>query len=92
MVRLKSFDVLSSKFAMAASRSFTDHCVVGIQANEKRIKYLLNESLMLATILNSVMGYDSEMDINLSLSSAIIYMTFRRCEMREEGTQGRNHA
>ncbi|KAH7909115.1 fumarate hydratase [Hygrophoropsis aurantiaca] len=42
-----------------ASRSFTKHCVVGIQANEKRINYLLNESLMLATILNSHLGYDS---------------------------------
>jgi fumarate hydratase class II len=32
---------------------------VGIQANEKRINALLNESLMLATILNSHLGYDS---------------------------------
>ena len=43
-----------------ASRSFTKHCVAGIQANEKRIDHLLNESLMLATILNSHLGYDSE--------------------------------
>ncbi|KAI9572849.1 L-Aspartase-like protein [Boletus coccyginus] len=43
-----------------ASRSFTKNCVVGIQANEKRINHLLNESLMLATILNSHLGYDSE--------------------------------
>lgn len=42
-----------------ASRSFTRNCVVGIQANEKRINTLLNESLMLATILNSHMGYDN---------------------------------
>ena len=42
------------------SRSFTEHCVDGIQANEKRINQLLNESLMLATILNSHLGYDSE--------------------------------
>jgi fumarate hydratase class II len=34
--------------------------VVGIQPNEARIKTLLNESLMLATILNSHLGYDSE--------------------------------
>ena len=44
---------------MLGSRSFTKNCVVGIQANEKRIKTLLNESLMLATILNSHLGYDS---------------------------------
>lgn len=41
------------------ARSFTNHCVVGITANEKRIATLLNESLMLATILNSTLGYDS---------------------------------
>ncbi|TFK76978.1 fumarate hydratase [Pluteus cervinus] len=40
-------------------RSFTKNCVVGIQANEKRITTLLNESLMLATILNSHLGYDN---------------------------------
>ena len=44
---------------MPGCRSFTKHCVVGIQANEKRIQTLLNESLMLATILNSHLGYDS---------------------------------
>ncbi|KAJ4483986.1 L-Aspartase-like protein [Lentinula lateritia] len=41
------------------SRSFTKNCVVGIQANESRINSLLNESLMLATILNSHLGYDN---------------------------------
>ena len=46
------------------SRSFTKNCVVGIEANEKRIKSLLNESLMLATILNSHLGYDSKCKCN----------------------------
>ncbi|KAI5827817.1 fumarate hydratase [Schizophyllum commune Tattone D] len=41
------------------SRSFTKNCVVGIQANEKRISSLVHESLMLATILNSHLGYDN---------------------------------
>ncbi|KAG6820379.1 hypothetical protein H0H93_001350 [Arthromyces matolae] len=41
------------------SRSFTKNCVVGIKANEQRINVLLNESLMLATILNSHLGYDN---------------------------------
>ena len=53
-------NVLSSIRLLAdASRSFTKNCVVGIQANEKRINHLLNESLMLATILNSHLGYDN---------------------------------
>jgi len=41
------------------SRSFTKNCVAGIEANEKRINTLLNESLMLATVLNSYLGYDN---------------------------------
>jgi fumarate hydratase, class II len=47
-------------YANEGCRSFTKNCVVGIQANEKRINTLLNESLMLATILNSHLGYDSK--------------------------------
>ncbi|TFK57144.1 fumarate hydratase [Heliocybe sulcata] len=42
-----------------ASHSFRKNCVVGIQANEKRITQILNESLMLATILNKTLGYDN---------------------------------
>lgn len=42
-----------------ACRSFTKNCVVGIEANKKRIDQLLHESLMLATILNSHLGYDN---------------------------------
>lgn len=41
------------------ARSFTKNCVVGIEANRERIHSLLNESLMLATILNSHVGYDT---------------------------------
>ena len=48
------------------ARSFTKNCVVGIQANEKRINTLLNESLMLATILNSHLGYDSSSNASVS--------------------------
>ena len=42
-----------------AARSFTDHCVVGIVANEARIRKLLGESLMLVTALNPHVGYDN---------------------------------
>jgi fumarate hydratase class II len=41
-----------------AARSFTDNCVVGIKANEARIKELLERSLMLVTALSSKIGYD----------------------------------
>ena len=42
-----------------ATRSFTDNCVIGIEANEDRIEKLLNESLMLVTALNPHIGYDN---------------------------------
>lgn len=41
------------------AESFRKNCVEGLEANEKRIATLLNESLMLATILNRRLGYDS---------------------------------
>ena len=39
--------------------SLTRNCIVGIQANEKRINQLLHESLMLVTALNPHIGYDN---------------------------------
>ncbi|KIY98553.1 fumarate hydratase, class II [Monoraphidium neglectum] len=42
-----------------ASSSFASNCVVGIQANRKRIDQLLHESLMLVTALNNKIGYDN---------------------------------
>jgi len=39
--------------------SFQKNCIEGLEANEKRIGQLLNESLMLATILNRRLGYDN---------------------------------
>jgi fumarate hydratase class II len=41
-----------------AARSFTDNCVVGIQADEKRIKELMERSLMLVTALSPKIGYE----------------------------------
>ncbi len=42
-----------------AARSFTDNCVVGIEANERRINELMQSSLMLVTALNPHIGYDN---------------------------------
>ncbi|NDE90953.1 MAG: class II fumarate hydratase [Alphaproteobacteria bacterium] len=42
-----------------SANSFTDNCVVGITANEDRIKKIVNESLMLVTALNPHIGYDN---------------------------------
>jgi len=52
-------NVLQSVRLLADScNSFTKNCVVGIEANEKRISQLLHESLMLVTALNPYIGYD----------------------------------
>ncbi len=42
-----------------AANSFTDNCVVGIQANEGRIADLMAQSLMLVTALAPHIGYDN---------------------------------
>src|SRR5712672_1087771 len=39
--------------------SFTEHCVVGIRADEKRIRDLMERSLMLVTALAPKIGYDN---------------------------------
>jgi fumarate hydratase class II len=39
--------------------SFTDHCVVGIEANRERIRDLMERSLMLVTALAPEIGYDN---------------------------------
>ena len=39
--------------------SFTDNCVVGLEANRERIDTLLHQSLMLVTALNPKIGYDN---------------------------------
>ena len=41
-----------------AAKSFTDNCVVGIQANKARIGELMERSLMLVTALSPKIGYD----------------------------------
>ncbi|MCL4548013.1 MAG: class II fumarate hydratase, partial [Bacteroidetes bacterium] len=55
-----AFNILQSiKLLADACESFTDNCVVGIVANETNIKKHLQNSLMLVTSLNPVIGYDN---------------------------------
>ncbi|HKG99492.1 MAG TPA: class II fumarate hydratase, partial [Bradyrhizobium sp.] len=42
-----------------AARSFTEHCIKGIRADEKRIRDLMERSLMLVTALAPKIGYDN---------------------------------
>ena len=55
---LMAANLLESATLIADSvKSFNDNCVKGIAPNKKRIKELLNNSLMLVTALNSKIGY-----------------------------------
>ena len=55
-----AFNILQSiKLLADACESFTENCVVGITANKLNIKKHLENSLMLVTALNPVIGYDN---------------------------------
>lgn len=55
-----AYNVLQSIRLLAdVARSFTDNCVVGIEANRERIAELVSRSLMLVTALNPHVGYDN---------------------------------
>jgi len=49
----------SIKLLAEGANSFTDRCVVGIEADKDRITKLMNESLMLVTALAPEIGYDN---------------------------------
>jgi fumarate hydratase class II len=54
------YNVLQSTRLIAdACESFTEHCVVGIEANTLAIQKHLENSLMLVTALNPHIGYDN---------------------------------
>ena len=73
---LQSITLLSD-----VAKNFHDKCLVGIEPNKKRIAELLENSLMLATALNPVIGYDKAAKIvqkayheNLSLKEAALQL------------------
>jgi len=73
-----AYDMLQSIRLMAdAARSFTEHCVVGIEANEERIRELMEQSLMLVTALAPAIGYDRAAQIAKRAHA-------RRTTLREE--------
>jgi fumarate hydratase, class II len=55
---LQAVDLLSD-----SCRLFNKYCIQGLKANKSRINYFLNNSLMLVTALNPVIGYDKAAQI-----------------------------
>ncbi|MCW7507016.1 class II fumarate hydratase [Leptospira levettii] len=82
------FNVLNSiRLLSDASFSFAKHCVDGIEANESKIQFNLENSLMLVTALNPYIGYDKAAKIaklayleNRSLKEAGIQLGFLTAE------------
>jgi len=42
-----------------SANGFAKYCIKGLKADKKRIKFLLNNSLMLVTALSPKIGYDN---------------------------------
>lgn len=55
--------LMSANLIGDACQSFNEHCAVGIEANMERIKFNLDNSLMLVTALNTKIGYDKAAEI-----------------------------
>ena len=55
---LQSIEIMSD-----SAKTFSMYCVKGIKADKKRIKYLLDNSLMLVTALAPKIGYDKAASI-----------------------------
>ena len=59
-----AYNMLQSVRLLAdACTSFADNCVAGIEANEERIRELMQRSLMLVTALAPKIGYDNAAEV-----------------------------
>jgi len=74
-----------------AALNFNNKCAVGIEPNGERITELLNRSLMLATALNTEIGYDKASKIvkkayfeNMTLKDAAVSLGYLTAERFDE--------
>ena len=58
------YNLIQSIYLLSdACHSMTDHCIVGLEANHEKIDEYVNDSLMLVTALNQIIGYDKASEI-----------------------------
>jgi fumarate hydratase class II len=81
----------SAKLLADAMNSFRENCVVGIEPNREQITRHLNNSLMLVTALNQVIGYDAAAKVaktafekNLTLKEAALQLGLITAEKFDE--------
>lgn len=89
------YNLIQSVYLLSdACHSFTQHCVIGIRPNLAKIKEHVDQSLMLVTALNQVIGYDKAAKIakkayeeNLTLREAAIDLGFLSGEEFDQAVQ-----
>ncbi|HKB87159.1 MAG TPA: class II fumarate hydratase [Ignavibacteriaceae bacterium] len=92
------FNVLNStRLISDACESFTDNCVVGIEANKANIKKNLENSLMLVTALNPHIGYDNAAKVakkahkeHTTLKEAVVALGLLTAEKFDEAVRPEN--
>lgn len=79
---IHSINILSD-----SCHGFTEFCITGIEVNRDRVNHFLNDSLMLVTALNQVIGYDKASKIakkayqdNSTLKEACVALGFLSAE------------
>jgi fumarate hydratase class II len=87
----------SANLIADACNSFCDKCVIGIQANVARINMHLDNSLMIATTLTPIIGYDKTSIIvkkaceeNITLKEAAIELGFLSAEDYDKSVNIKN--
>lgn len=83
--------LMSIRLLADGMRNFNEKCAVGIEAHLKNIKKNLDSSLMLATVLNTEIGYDKASQIvkkahgeDLTLKEAAMALNFLSAERFDE--------
>lgn len=81
----------STRLLADSMNSFNEHCAQGITANEDRIAQLLDQSLMVVTALNPVIGYEKAAEIaklahqeHLTLKQAALRLNYLTEEQFDE--------
>lgn len=87
-----AYNLIQSIYLLTdACRSFNDHCAIGIGPHKERIDAYLQNSLMLVTALNQIIGYDKASEISkkaykegLTLKEAALQLKYLTAEEFEK--------
>ena len=90
-----AYDFLQSCQLLTDSiQSFTNHCLIGLKANQEKMAYNVHHSLMLVTALNPIIGYEKAAQTsnlafkeNISLKEAVVRLGFMTESEFDEAVQ-----